>query len=99
MVKRYPHTAIVFSNGNSIVNGELVESVESESQITGRFDSTNSANLTKTNPLGNEVIVQGAFYTQAKPISRANRLKVEECNIDRDIICWEKYQTHTIIYV
>lgn len=103
MVKRYPHKAIVtFESNGGLVNGEWVEGQKGSIELLGRYDPVNDARIaTKFNALGNEKQVHGYFYTKAKadPSKAYQKLKVDAMSIDADIICWEQYQTHSIICV
>jgi len=97
---RYPHTATILSSTDwSVENGKHVKGEKSVTKIKGRFDSVNPGNAFKYDKSGNEIKVQGAFYTKHKPVVGAYRLKIDLQGIDRQIVCWEEYQKHTVIYV
>lgn len=100
-MRRYPHAAIItFQTDGGLVNGEWIEGTSGTVDISGRYDpSYDSRVFRKRNALGDEIQVQGYFYTQCKPVIGAQRIKVPELNIDADIICWEKYQTHNVICI
>lgn len=53
----------------------------------------------KRNSAGDEAQVHGYFYTKIQPPadSKFLRLKVASKGIDVPIICWEPYQSHSII--
>lgn len=103
MVKRYPHTAIVtFETDGMLVKGEWVEGKLIELSVTGRYDPvSDSAIVLKRNAAGNETQVHGYFYTKMQPPAEGKflRLKVVSKGIDVPIICWESYQSHSIINV
>ena len=98
MVKRYPHTAIVTIEANGrLVDGEWIpgEPVEISVPVSdGRI-------VLKRNSAGDEAQVHGYFYTKMQPPagSKFLRLKVESKGIDVPVICWELYQSHSIINV
>jgi len=101
MVKRNAHIAVVTtSTGGSLVNGEWVEGQPSTSEVKGHYDPVNnSRNVLKKNSMGNEVEVHGEFYTRSKALPEATHLSITSIGIDVDIISWEQYQSHSIIFV
>lgn len=103
MVKRYPHTAIVtIETDGKLVNGEWVDGQTSEITVPGRYDPVSDGTVVlKRNYTGNEKQVHGYFYTKMQPPagSKFLRLKVESKGLDVPIICWEPYQSHSIINV
>lgn len=103
MVKRYPHTAIVTIDVNGkTVNGEWVPGKPIEISVPGRYDPVSDGTVVyKRNSAGDEAQVHGYFYTKIQPQSGSKflRLKVASKGIDVPIICWEPYQSHSIINV
>ena len=103
MVKRYPHTAIVTMSANGqLVDGEWVPGIPVEISVSGRYDSVSDGRIVlKRNSAGDEAQVHGYFYTKMQPPtgSKFLRLKVESKGIDVPVICWELYQSHSIINV
>ena len=102
MVKRYPHIAIVTIEVESeIVKGEYVEGSKDTIEIKGRYDPVGDARVViKRNALGDEKQVSGYFYTKTRPVSgNIARLVVDSLGIDVPVICWEPYQSHSIICV
>lgn len=103
MVKRYLHIAIVTIETDShLVEGEWVEEKPIELSITGRYDPvSDSAVVMKRNAAGDEAQVHGYFYTKMRPPAEGKflRLRVDSKGIDVPIICWEPYQSHSIINV
>ena len=45
------------------------------------------------------VIYDIEFYTRAKAVKDASHLHIDSIGIDVDIISWEQYQSHSVIYV
>lgn len=103
MVKRHPHTAIVtIETDGRLINGEWVDGKPIEMFVSGRYDPVSDGTVVlKTNSLGDEKQVHGYFYTKAQPPKDGKflRLKVASKGIDVPIICWEPYQSHSIINV
>ena len=101
MVKRYPNTAIInFESNGALVAGEWVDGETGTTNIIGRYDpSYDSRVFRKRNALGDEIQVQGYFYTKQKPINGAQRISIPALNSDTDIISWEEYQTHNVISI
>lgn len=103
MVKRYPHTAIVTIEANGqLVNGEWDSGKPTEQSVSGRYDPVSDGTVVlKRNSNGNEKQVHGYFYTKVQPVKDTKylRLKIASKSIDVPIICWEPYQSHSIINV
>lgn len=103
MVKRNAHTAIVAipCSVGKVVNGEWVEDSQPvEVEVRGHYDPVNSSRMViKRNSLGDEKEVHGEFYTRAKADRTATHLSIASIGIDVDIISWDQYQTHSVIYV
>jgi hypothetical protein len=107
MVKRRPHTAIVTLE--SLPRSEHGERVTPESttiELSGRYDAIrDSREILIKNAQGDEKKASGYFYTHTRkkvmipegfqPV----RLSVESIEIDMPVICWDDFQTHSIIYV
>ena len=69
---------------------------------SGETDSVSDGTVVyKRNSAGDEAQVHGYFYTKIQPQSGSKflRLKVASKGIDVPIICWEPYQSHSIINV
>ena len=103
MVKRYPQTAIVtIEVDGKLVDGEWVDGEQVELSVLGRYDPVSDGTIVlKSNNLGKEMQVHGYFYTKIHPPagSKFLRLRVISKSIDVPIICWEPYQSHSIINV
>nr|DAJ17279.1 MAG TPA: hypothetical protein [Siphoviridae sp. ct8TV20] len=103
MVKRYPHTAIVTIEANGkLVKGEWVKGEPIEITISGRYDPVNDgAIVMKANSLGEEKQVHGYFYTKVQPPENTYFLSliVKTKGINAPIVCWEPYQSHSVICV
>lgn len=103
MVKRYPHAAIVTIDvTGKLVDGEWVKGDPIEMPVVGRYDPVSDGVVVlKRNSQGDEKQVHGYFYTKVQPPkdSKFMRLKVAAKGIDVPIICWEPYQSHSIICV
>lgn len=100
MVRRYPHTAIVTIEGKpQLVNGKRVAVDSRNIEVYGRYDS--DGKTIKKNELGKETVVQGVFYTKVLPPieGRPVRIRIDSLGIDRPIVCWEPFQTHSVISV
>lgn len=98
MVKRYSHTAVITISTGSLVKGEWVEDGSFEIEIKGRYFPSNSGNV-KKNIDGEERPVHGEFSTKARPVKDAVRIRIESIGLDVKIICWEPFQSHSVIYV
>lgn len=93
---------VTIETGGMLVKGEWVAGYISEITISGRYDPVGDGTIVlKRNPIGDEKQVHGYFYTNLQPSRdvRYLRLKVNEKGIDVPIICWESYQSHSIINV
>lgn len=103
MVKRYPHTAIVTIEANGrLVDGEWIPGDPVEISVPGRYDPVSDGRIVfKRNSAGDEAQVHGYFYTKMQPPadSKFLRAKVVSKGIDVPIICWESYQSHSVICV
>lgn len=103
MVKRNAHTAIVTIPGiaGKLVNGEWVEGAQpTEIEVKGHYDPVNNSRVViKQNSKGDEKEVHGEFYTRTKADKTATHLLIASIGIDVDIISWDQYQTHSVIYV
>lgn len=100
MVKRYPHTAIISgeTEGHNI-KGEYIPGEPFNIQVQGCYFPSNSGQQVKSNVDGKECIVKGEFSTKHEPVNDVTRIQIDEKNLDAPIICWEKFQTHSVIYV
>ena len=103
MVKRNAHTAIVTLPGTAgkLVNGEWVEGAQPiEIEVKGHYDPVNNSRVViKQNSMGDEKEVHGEFYTRTRADKIATHLLIASIGIDVDIISWDQYQTHSVIYV
>lgn len=99
MVKRYSHTAVITVSTGSLVKGEWVEGESSEIVVKGQYFPSNSGQQMKRNANGNEFIVRGEFSTKAWPVKDAVYIRIDSIGLDVPIICWEPFQTHSVIYV
>lgn len=100
MVRRYPHTAIVTIEGKpQLVNGKRVVADSYDIEVHGRYDS--DGKTVKKNALGEEIIIQGAFYTKATPpmADTPMHIQIDPLGIDQPIVSWEPFQTHSIISI
>ena len=80
----------------------MVPGIPVEISVSGRYDSVSDGRIVlKRNSAGDEAQVHGYFYTKMQPPagSKFLRLKVESKGIDVPVICWELYQSHSIINV
>lgn len=98
MVKRYAHTAVVTVTTGALVKGEWVEDESQEIEVIGQYFPSNSGNV-KTNVDGEERPVHGEFSTKALPAKGATHIRIDRIGLDTDIIVWEPFQTHSVIYV
>jgi len=103
MVKRHPHTAIVtYETDGKLVDGEWKKGEPGTLSIIGRYDPVSDGRIIKkTNSLGDEKQVHGYFYTKARPDIdiQYQCLRVPALGINVNIICWEPYQSHSVICV
>jgi hypothetical protein len=97
---RYPHTAIVSGEiGGEYIKGVFAPGELFEESIKGCYFPSNSGQQLKRNADGAEMIVKGEFSTKAKPIKGVTHIKIDSIGLDERIICWEKFQTHSVIYI
>ena len=66
---------------------------------TGQYFPSNSGQQLKRNVDGKEFIVHGEFSTKARPVENAKHIRIDSIALDVDIISWEPFQTHSVIYV
>lgn len=103
MVKRHPHTAIVtIEIDGKLVNGEWIKGEPIEITIPGRYDPVSDGTIVmKANSLGEEKQVHGYFYTKVQPPRDVVFLSliVKSKGIDVSVICWEPYQSHSVICI
>lgn len=98
-MKRYSHKAIVTVQSGYLVRGEWVIGKPMEIEVKGQYFPSNSGQQLKRNVDGKEFIVHGEFFTKARPVENAKRIRIDSIGLDVDIICWEPFQTHSVIYV
>lgn len=98
MVKRYSHTAIVTVPTCALVNGDWIFGEPREVRVKGQYYPSNSGEV-KSTPDGKELPVHGEFSTTARPVEGAGRIRIDAIGLEAEIICWEPFQTHSVIYV
>lgn len=98
-MKRHSHTAIVTIQSGSLVKGEWIEGESSEIKIKGQYFPSNSGQQVKQNADGKEFIVRGEFSTKVRPVKDAVHICIDSIGLDVPIICWEPFQTHSVIYM
>lgn len=98
-MKRYSHIAIVTIPTGSLIKGEWVAGEPQKIEMKGQYFPSNSGQQLKQNIDGKEFIVHGEFSTKARPVSDANHIRIDSIGLDADIICWEPFQTQSVIYV
>lgn len=98
MVKRYSHTAIITILTGALVNGEYIFDEPRQIQVKGQYYPSGSGEV-KSTPDGKELPVHGEFSTTARPVKGATRIRIDSIGLDAGIICWEPFQTHSVIYV
>lgn len=98
MVKRYSHTAIITIPTGALVNGEWMAEGPQEIEVKGQYFPDNSGTQ-KKNIDGEERPVHGEFSTKVRPVADANHIRIDSIGLDVDIICWEPFQSHSVIYV
>ncbi len=98
-MKRYSHIAIVTVPTGSLIKGEWVAGEPQEIEVKGQYFPSNSGQQGKQNSDGKEIIVHGEFSTKACPVPNANHIQIDSIGLDVDIICWEPFQSHSVIYV
>lgn len=99
MVKRYSHTAVVTVSTVTLVKGEWVKGDSTEVTVRGQYFPSNSGQQVKTNADGKEFVVHGEFFTKARPLKDATRIRIDSIGLDVEIICWDPFQSHSVIYV
>lgn len=98
MVKRHSHTAVVTVSTGSLIKGEWVAGEPQEIEVKGQYFPDNSGTQ-KKNIDGKERPVHGEFSTKERPVPNANHIRIDSIGLDVDIICWEPFQSHSVIYV
>ena len=99
MVKRYSHTAIVTIQSCQLAKGEWVAGKPTEIEVTGQYYPSNSGQQLKRNVDGREFIVHGESSNKARPVDNEKHNRVDRIALVVDIISWEPFQTHSVIYV
>lgn len=82
-----------------MVKGEWVAGIPTEIEVTGQYFPSNSGQQLKRNVDGREFIVHGEFSTKERPVANAKHIRIDSIGLDVHIICWEPFQTHSVIYV
>lgn len=99
-MKRHSHTAIVTVPAGSLVKGEWMAGEPMEIELKGQYyPSRDSGGGVKKNIDGEERPVHGEFSTKERPVPDANHIRIDSIGLDVDIICWEPFQSHSVIYV
>lgn len=98
-MRRYSHTAVVTVSTTTLVKGEWVKGDPLEVTVRGRYFPSNSGQQVKANADGKESIVHGEFTTKARAVRGATRIRIDSIGLDVGIICWEPFQSHSVIYV
>ena len=99
-VRRYPNAAIVSGEtGGEYIKGVFVPGESFEKTVQGSYFPSNGGQQLKRNVDGDERTVKGEFSTKAKPIKGVTNIKIDSIGLDERIICWEKFQTHSVIYI
>ena len=98
---RYPHKAKIISNNDTIVGGECVKGIPSDVEIIGRYEETGTSgrSILRLNAQGDEMIVKGEFYTKHRKIEGATSFEVVALGVSRPIVCWNDFQTYSVISV
>lgn len=103
MVKRRAYTAVItLEIGGGIVNGEYQEGPTKTIEVKGHYDSASDSRIIiRRNSNGDEKQISGFFYAGRKPEFEGIpiRLSVLELGIDVPIICWDPYQSHSVINI
>ena len=108
MVTRYPkeHDAeVVYDSTGHLEHGEWIPGVHKTVHLHGRFDHSNSSrHVLKKNANGDLLEVYGEYYTRRQldgetAHAHCRTLRIPGLGIERPIIAWENYQTHSVIYV
>ncbi len=103
MVKRRRYIAVVtLESAGKLVDGEWKEGTTGTIEIKGHYDAASDARIiVRRNSNGDEKQVSGYFYTGKKPLFDGTPVKVsiEELGINVPVICWDPYQTHSVICV
>lgn len=98
MVKRYSHTAIITIPTGAVINGEWISGQPREIRVKGQYYPSDSGEM-KLNPDGKELPVHGEFSTTTRPLEGAAHIRIDSISLDAEIIRWEPFQTHSVIYV
>lgn len=103
MVKRKAYEATVtLEIAGWVVNGEWQEGRTDTLSVKGHYNSATGARIIiRRNANGDEKQVSGYFFPGKKPKFEGNpiRLTVPGLEIDVPIICWDSYQSHSVINV
>jgi len=95
-VVRYPHTATVTASAVTVTDGEYVSSINTDTTITGRLQTTGSPRKVKSDS-GDWVETNKIFFTQADKPDNADTLTVQG-NTYR-VIYWQEKQSHSKIWL
>lgn len=84
------------------VKGEKVPGATFELIVKGHLGPLDTSYaIVKKNSYGEEKRVSGYFYTNRRPAYDGNavRVKIETLCIDVPVICWDPYQSHSVICI
>lgn len=103
MVRRNAHTAIItLESGGKLVEGEWKEGTTETIEVKGHYDAASDARIiVRRNSNGDEKQVSGYFYTGKKPLfdGTPTKISIKELDISVPVICWDPYQSHSVICV
>ena len=66
--------------------------------VKGEYSPSMSGQF-RVNADGRELPVHGEFHTKAYKANNATHIRIDSIALDVDIISWEQYQSHSVIYV
>ena len=98
MVRRYSHKAMVTISEGNWIDGEWIQGTTEEIKVKGEYSPSASGQF-KVNADGRELSLHGEFHTKAKRVKNATHIRIDNIALDVDIISWEQYQSHSVIYV
>lgn len=105
MIRRRPteHNAqVTIEKGGRVEHGEWVEGSKEILEVHGRFDQSNSSRrIQKLNRNGDILDVFGEYYTDIRKPKDGDpiTISIPGIGVEQNIIVWEDYQTHSVIYV
>lgn len=101
MVTRYSHIALVtIETGGKVTKGKYVEGNKEVVRVKGRYDSVSDPRfVVKKNAMGEEKEVSGQFYTSCRKMEGATHIVIDSLGVDVPIICWDQFQSYSVINV